>query len=136
MTQTAGAQQSPVINHIAYYTVNLKKSTHFYQHIVGLDTIPEPFHDGKHTWFNIGSGAHLHLIEGARSVEAHNKNSHLCFSTPSVDAFVTRLKKEGVPFEDWPGNKSQITTRVDGVKQIYFQDPDGHWIEVNDDWKK
>jgi lactoylglutathione lyase len=25
-----------------------------------------------------------------------------------------------------------ITTRVDGVKQIYFKDPDGYWIEIND----
>jgi lactoylglutathione lyase len=26
--------------------------------------------------------------------------------------------------------------RVDGVKQIYFQDPDGHWLEINDDYKR
>jgi catechol 2,3-dioxygenase-like lactoylglutathione lyase family enzyme len=25
-----------------------------------------------------------------------------------------------------------VTTRPDGIKQIYFQDPDGYWIEVND----
>ena len=23
--------------------------------------------------------------------------------------------------------------RPDGVHQLYFQDPDGYWIEVNDD---
>jgi catechol-2,3-dioxygenase len=23
--------------------------------------------------------------------------------------------------------------RPDGVKQIYFQDPEGYWIEINDD---
>tara|TARA_R110000868_G_scaffold1389_10_gene10744 strand:+ start:3320 stop:3502 length:183 start_codon:yes stop_codon:yes gene_type:complete len=26
---------------------------------------------------------------------------------------------------------SNITKRPDGVKQIYLQDPDGYWIEVN-----
>ena len=24
------------------------------------------------------------------------------------------------------------TIRADGVRQVYFQDPDGHWIEIND----
>jgi catechol 2,3-dioxygenase-like lactoylglutathione lyase family enzyme len=51
-TQTFSAKVS--LNHIALYVVDLKISTSFYHDIVGLDTIPEPFHDGRHTWFNIG----------------------------------------------------------------------------------
>lgn len=124
--------QQPVLNHIAVYVVNLKTSTAFYRDIVGLDTIPEPFHDGRHTWFSVGGNAHLHVISGAASAIAHDKNAHLCFSVPSVDAFVNRLNKAGVPFEDWPGKPQSVTLRVDGVKQIYFKDPDGYWIEVND----
>jgi lactoylglutathione lyase len=42
------------------------------------------------------------------------------------------LKKANIPFEDWAGKSGAITLRVDGVKQIYFQDPDGYWIEIND----
>lgn len=124
--------QKPVLNHIAVYVNNLQKSTAFYQHIIGLDTIPEPFHDGKHTWFSIGEKSHLHLIAGATAPLSHDKNGHLCFSVPSVDAFVARLTKAGISYEDWPGKPQSITTRVDGVKQIYFKDPDGYWIEVND----
>jgi len=26
-----------------------------------------------------------------------------------------------------------VTVLSDGVSQIYLQDPDGYWIEVNDD---
>ena len=26
----------------------------------------------------------------------------------------------------------KLKNRIVGVKQIYFQDPDGYWIEVND----
>jgi lactoylglutathione lyase len=52
---------------------------------------------------------------------------------PSVPDFVERLKQSNIAWEDWPGGKGTITTRPDGVKQIYFQDPDGYWIEVNDD---
>lgn len=120
------------LNHIALYVKNLKTSTEFYKTIVHLDTIPEPFHDGKHTWFSVGPKNHLHLIEGAKEVTAHDKNGHLCFSVESVDNFVAVLKSSNVEFENWAGDKGAITTRVDGVHQIYFKDPDGYWVEIND----
>jgi len=131
----ATAQQKKTsLNHIAVYVVNLQKSTAFYKDIVGLDTIPEPFHDGKHTWFQVAEHSHLHIISGATAVTVHDKNSHLCFSVPSVEAFIETLNKAGIPYEDWKGNKQSITLRVDGIKQIYFQDPDGYWIEINNDY--
>lgn len=120
------------LNHIALYVVDLQKSTAFYRDIIGLDTIPEPFHDGKHTWFSMGIKSHLHLIQGAVAPLQHPKNTHLCFSVASVDDFIRVLKKYKIEYENWPGEKATITTRVDGVKQIYFKDPDGYWIEIND----
>ena len=124
--------QKPVLNHIALYVNNLQKSTTFYKDVIGLDTVPEPFHDGKHTWLAIGDKANLHLIAGASAVTTHDKNSHLCFSVASVDAFIPRLTKNGIAYENWPGKPQSITLRVDGVKQIYFKDPDGYWVEIND----
>ena len=132
LASPANAQTTPRVNHIAFYVVNLKASTNFYQNIVGLDTIPEPFHDGRHTWFLIGPKTHLHVISGAAQKTEHDKNTHLCFSVPSVVDFIAVLRKNAVPFESWTGEKDTYTNRVDGVKQIYFQDPDGYWIEIND----
>ena len=128
------AQQPPKarLNHIAIYVTNLKISTAFYQDIIGLDTIPEPFHDGKHTWFGVGVKSHLHLIEGAKEKASINKNNHLCFSVASVPEFIKVLEKNKVGFENWAGAPNTFNTRVDGVKQIYFKDPDGYWIEIND----
>lgn len=123
---------TPILNHIAIYVTDLKSSTNFYMNIVGLDTIPEPFHDGKHTWFSVGPKSHLHLIEGAKKSGEQDKNSHLCFSVPSVEQFMSVLKKNNVEFESWNGDKNTFTKRVDGVKQIYFKDPDGYWLEIND----
>ncbi len=120
------------LNHIAIYVHDLKKSTDFYNHIVGLDTIPEPFHDGRHTWFSIGDKSHLHLIQGAAAGLSFEKNSHLCFSVASVENFIGILVKYNIEYENWPGEKKTITKRVDGVKQIYFKDPDGYWVEIND----
>jgi len=124
--------QKPALNHIALYVNSLQKSTAFYKDVVGLDTVPEPFHDGKHTWLAVGDKANLHLIAGASGITEHDKNSHLCFSVASVDAFIPRLNKAAIAYEDWPGKPQSITLRVDGVKQIYFKDPDGYWIEIND----
>ena len=112
--------------------MDLKTSTHFYQQVVGLDTIPEPFHDGRHTWFSVGTHSHLHIISGAKEKTPHDKNSHLCFSVASVNDFVANLKRNNVEFENWAGEKNAVTNRVDGVKQLYFRDPDGYWVEIND----
>ena len=67
LANPAVSQTKPVfkINHIALFVTDLQRAGNFYINIVGLDTVPEPFHDGKHIWFDIGGGAHLHLIKGA-----------------------------------------------------------------------
>jgi lactoylglutathione lyase len=125
-------KQTAVLNHIAVYVKDLKASTQFYINIVQLDTIPEPFHDGRHTWFSVGPKSHLHLIQGAATISAHDKNNHLCFSVASVDTFIQQLEKHKIEYENWAGEKKAVTKRVDGVKQIYFKDPDGYWLEIND----
>lgn len=121
-----------VLNHIAVYVADLSKATTFYESVFNLKIIPEPFKDNRHTWFSLGSAGQLHLIQGAKGNEVFDKNGHLCFSVPSVDDFVKKLNAKNISFEDWAGKEKGITLRVDGVKQIYFKDPDGHWLEVND----
>jgi lactoylglutathione lyase len=132
MAQTETKKQVIVLNHIAVYVADLAKATEFYKSVLRLQEIPEPFKDNRHTWFTLGPAGQLHLIQGAKSGNEHDKNEHLCFSVASVEDFVKNLDAKKVPYEDWPGKVSTITTRVDGVKQIYFKDPDGHWLEIND----
>ncbi|MFM2337477.1 MAG: hypothetical protein RL115_670 [Bacteroidota bacterium] len=120
------------INHLAFYVVNLEQSGSFYKEVIGLDTLAEPFHDGKHAWFKMGANAQLHIISGAKVKIEHNKNTHICFSVPSLTIFIEKLKNKNIAFENWAGQRYTHTNRVDGVKQIYFKDPDGYWIEVND----
>jgi lactoylglutathione lyase len=132
ITEGISAQQKASLNHIALYVTNLERSTVFYREVVGLDTIPEPFHDGLHTWFGVGPKSHLHLIQAGSQRFEHNKNTHLCFTVQDVPAFARMLASRGIAFEDWPGAKGKITTRVDGVRQLYLQDPDGFWLEIND----
>ena len=74
----------------------------------------------------------MHIIQGAPDKKEYYKNQHSCFSVTSVEAFIATLQKKGIVWEDRDGNKKAITTRVDGVKQIWLQDPDGYWVEIND----
>lgn len=128
--------QTPVFNHLAIYVTDLNKSANFYKDIIGLNSIPDPFKDEKHAWFSIGSNGELHIIAGAASKTDHSQDNHTCFSVPSIDIFIQRLVKSGISYVNARGEKSTVTVRPDGVKQIYFQDPDGYWIEVNDAAKK
>lgn len=126
-------KKSPLFNHVALYVVDLKKSTAFYRDIIQIDTMPEPFHDGKHTWFAIGPHSQFHLIEGAKEIIPRERHNHLCFSVPSVEEMIKVLNKANIPYSNLKGETKAFTLRVDGVKQIYLQDPDNYWIEINDD---
>lgn len=130
---TASSELALRLNHIAMYVHNLEKSTAFYEDILALTKIDEPFKDGKHTWFTIGQAGHLHLIQGAEANIKRDKNDHLCFSVKSIEKFIDNLNKYHIEYTNWPGTAKAPTVRVDGVKQVYFQDPDGHWIEINND---
>ena len=120
------------LNHTAIYVMDVKTSAAFYQNVIGLDTIPEPFHDSKHAWFRTGPGIALHIIQGAEKKKEYYKNQHTCFSVVSIEKFITLLKQHNISWEDRDGVKMTLTTRVDGVKQLWLQDPDGYWIEIND----
>lgn len=124
--------QKVKLDHISIYVKDMKKSVDFYQNVMHLDTIPEPFHDGLHAWFKIGQGLQMHVIGGSTESLPQPKRNHICFSTPSLKDFISRLTKLGVTYEDLQGTPNTIQRRVDGVQQIYFKDPDGFWIEVND----
>ncbi|MEN9701475.1 MAG: hypothetical protein RIR55_795 [Bacteroidota bacterium] len=121
------------INHTAIYVMNIPVAGNFYSNIIGLDTIAEPFHDGKHIWYKTGEHTMLHVIQGADQKKEYYKNQHTCFTVPDFTAFTNKLLKINWSYEDVAGNKNKITTRVDGVHQIWLQDPDGYWLEINDD---
>jgi len=124
--------QKPTFNHVAINVIDLTKSSAFYADIIGLDTMANPFHDNKHVWFVIGDNLQLHMIAGASAASKHPQDNHLCFSVTSVETFLQKLVKAGIGYQNARGIKNEITVRPDGVKQIYFTDPDGYWIEIND----
>jgi lactoylglutathione lyase len=126
-------KSSPTFNHMALYVTDLQKSTWFYKEVLGLDTMPEPFHDGRHSWFKVGEHGQLHIISGAKAAKEHEKDTHLCVRVDQLSDVIARLDKYKVPYENWAGEPKKQTRRTDGVMQIYLKDPDGYWIEINTD---
>jgi len=133
--QTTSSQPSATLNHIAIYVSDLNKSAAFYGSVLNLQKIEEPFKDGRHVWFTLGTAGQVHLISGAKTSASYDKNEHLCFSVSSITDFIAKLDQQHIDYINWEGTAKTPTVRVDGVKQIYFQDPDGHWLEVNDQKK-
>src|SRR5207244_1218862 len=121
--------------HLAIYVTDLKQSREFYTQVIGLDTIPEPFHDGKHTWLSMGMGTSLHIIAGSDKRKEYFQNNHLCLSIPNMDDFKKLLEQKKIVWFNAVGEKGKTTTRVDGIMQVWIQDPDGYWIEMNNDMK-
>jgi len=129
------AQTKPVmkINHLAVYVTDLKVSSNFYRQGLGLDSIPAPFHDGKHVWLDLGFGASLHIISGASEKKQYFQNNHICLSTDNLDQFKSTLAQKKMTWYNAGGEKGKTTTRQDGISQIWIQDPDGYWLEINND---
>ena len=57
----SGTGISPVVDHIAITTINLKKSTEFYTKVLHLKKIDNPFADTVHQWYSLGNNVKLHV---------------------------------------------------------------------------
>src|SRR6202012_6284355 len=92
---TGACAQQAHLNHLTVYGTDLQRVSAFYHDVMGFDTIPEPFHDGRHTWFKIGPHQELHVVSGAKADEPHHVDVHMAFSVPDVPTFCKRLDKFG-----------------------------------------
>jgi len=131
LAQSAPAKPIPEFDHTAVHVRDLGKSAEFYEKVMGLEKIPEPFKDGKHIWYHIGPHDQLHVISGATVPVQQEIGVHFAFRVVSLADFIAHLDSMHVKYGSYDG-KERITLRPDGVKQVYLQDPDGYWIEVND----
>ncbi len=118
-------------NHVALSVTDLSESSDFYATVLDFEEITNRTSMAGIRWFRLGQDKELHLISIMNEPVQINKAVHFAISTPDFDQFVERLEKNDVPYSDWPGAAGTITTRADGIRQVYIQDPDGYWIEVN-----
>ena len=122
----------PTFDHYTIIVSDLQQSVNFYEDVIGLKQIPNKTQKAHIRWFAIGSHQELHVVEQDPKDIRVNKGVHLCLTLSNMEEFMLHLKDHGVPFENVSGESGVSNTRPDGIKQIYFQDPDGYWIEIND----
>jgi len=118
-------------NHLALSVKDVNRAADFYKNVLHLQEITNRTKMDGIRWFSFGEGKELHLISILKEDFKVNKAIHLALSTPNFDAFIKNLNTNKIVYSDWPGALHTINKRADGIKQIYFQDPDGNWIEVN-----
>jgi len=112
-------------NHLALQVKDIEASKDFYRDIIGLKPVKVP-DDLKaiRGWFDIGNGQMIHLLAGRTAPVVNDKNgSHFSIFVDSIDDTEKFLTAKNFKFH------KQV--RFDKVTQIYFEDPDGYLIEVN-----
>lgn len=122
-----------ILNHLALHVKNIHESGKFYKNVLQLPSIPEPFKDGLHLWYQVGNNCQLHIIESSVEVIIPEKTTHFSFCVEAMEEFMAHLDTYAIDYGDWEGTPKTPTVRGDGIKQIFFQDPNGYWIEVNND---
>ncbi|MEX0722203.1 MAG: VOC family protein [Balneolaceae bacterium] len=117
-----------------HYTIkvhDLERSAAFYKEILGFSELENRTQKEHIRWFSLGDGRELHLVEGDTDGIITTIGVHLAMKLKDFDDFLAHLKKHEIIPHNSKGHTGSITTRADGVQQVYFTDPDGYWIEVN-----
>ena len=128
----AAASGPVALDHAALHVADLDRAVAFYRGLFGVAEIATPGDPAVIRWLDLGGGAALHLIKYPGPVPPTTRAVHFALRVPDLDAVAARARERGVPTSDWPGVAGAVSVRGDGVRQIYVQDPDGYWIEVND----
>ncbi|MGV6831414.1 MAG: VOC family protein [bacterium] len=121
-------------NHIALSVKDVDESVEFYQKVFQLEEIENTASDSKTRWLSLNEGKQLHLIPRPNAEIKTNKAVHFALATNDLSAFIKHLDNLGIEYSDWRNTINKDYVRKDGIKQFYFQDPDGYWIEVNEDF--
>jgi len=121
------------LDHTTILVSDLEKSADFYKNIIQLTEIETPW--GMINWgkfFSLGNNQQLHMAKVDADSIKLNKWLHIAFTVQEFDAYLSFLTEKGIEYADFSGEHKEPQKRPDGVRQIYFQDPDGYWIEIND----
>ena len=114
------------LNHTIVYCKDSKRSANFLADLLGR---PKPSRFGPFQVVTLDNGVSLDFYDSDKPI----RSQHYAFliDEETFDAVFARMKAEGVTYWADPGKarKNEIN-RNDGGRGLYFEDPDGHWLEV------
>ena len=121
------------LHHISLYVRDVNASAAFYGGVLGLQEIPNRVAKSHIRWFIIDGFRTIHLIGGDQEAERPRPfSTHVALATTDFEGALARLEQHEVTYVNLALERKGVTRRPDGIRQIYFQDPDGHWLEIND----
>ena len=114
------------LHHIARVTEEPVVSARFYEEVLGFRPLQRPPFDFRGAWL-LGYGVQIHIIEntslaGGQNAEIDTRANHLAFAVDDHAAVRERLDQFGIAYHE--------QVNAGGIPQIFFQDPDGHHIEI------
>lgn len=121
------------LNHIAISVKDVNESVEFYQTVFRFREIKNTASNSKTRWLLIDESRQLHLIPRPDFKIRINKAVHFAFSTSDLDSFISLIDELKIVYSDWIDSPNRDYIRKDKIRQIYIQDPNGFWIEINDD---
>lgn len=132
----AGDSTAPslaAMDHVAISVADADKSASFYEELFGFRQVPAPVPMAR--WLVMANGVMLHIVGNRTAPSSHSRWDHLALACADMDAFIAKLDARHISWTNMEGGHSP-QVRSDGVRQIFIQDPDGYWIEINDALKK
>ena len=121
MSLTEDHVRLKAVNHVTYNVVDKEKARRFWVEVLGVKQIPKQVDVEHIIWLQLPSGAMVHLVETPEgpSTPSH----HGAFEVEDIDAAAKVVQQKGIETTD-------ITTRNDGQRVFFLNDPEGNRIEI------
>ena len=114
------------LNHTIIWARDSRSSAAFFSEVLGL---PTPVHWGPFEVVPTANGTNLDFLDA----ESEIASQHYAFlvSDDEFDAIFGRIKTRGLSYWADPGQTKQgEINRHDGGRGLYFEDPNGHLLEI------
>ncbi|MBW3597821.1 MAG: VOC family protein [Planctomycetes bacterium] len=114
------------LHHISLVARDTEASVAFYRDVLGFREIERPAFNFRGAWL-YNYGFQIHIIEnadaaGGRSEKIDSRADHIAFAVEDDGPVAEILQQHNIPC------RTQVN--AGGVRQTFFQDPDGHHIEI------
>lgn len=119
------------LEHVGIMVKNLETSIAFYRDVIGMEHLGTMVHTDPSIrlaflGFPNAIQTEVELIEGYNSnLPVEGKVHHIAFTVDHIETEIERLKQWNVTFID-----QEITTLPNGSRYIFFEGPDGEWVEL------
>ncbi|MDC0034833.1 VOC family protein [Chloroflexi bacterium] len=121
MSLTEDHVRLKAVNHVTYNVLNKEKAARFWTEILGVKQIPKQVDADHIIWLQLPSGAMVHIVE--TSDGPSTPSHHGAFEVDDIEAAAEQVHKKRIETTD-------ITTRNDGQRVFFLNDPEGNRIEI------